>query len=377
MSSAPHPYFKPLGWSLLHSIHNSPFEGCPGTKRLTAVHKIFERFSKGKPGERVMNQAGFQGFCEEVGTVNDELTRRLFLAIDDDNTGSIDCAEFLAGLRLLCDESGGEPWKKKRIQFCFNLIDGERNEIVDAAQIKGFLKALYTESRALVVGMMGQLEDVLGMNIGVVAGGATTHKVRWSEEPSLQAAFRTVEERRLKQYSRMRTFFSDFRERAGASFGGSGVRLAGFQRWCTTTDESVRLRVLEWLTRLGHEWLHRISLSVEGRDQHPDPGHHGHFDHGPGHITRTAYQVVRIPMLRAQFHRLTEENLVGAFGESFVMLPPVPGSELCRIWGFHADCALPSLTETQLHFLFTFRRAARCFRKRQPRQQWLRQLCRR
>ena len=39
-------------------------------KRLVHVQTIFDRFSKGKLQDRVMNLRGFQRFCEEVGMVN-------------------------------------------------------------------------------------------------------------------------------------------------------------------------------------------------------------------------------------------------------------------------------------------------------------------
>jgi len=34
------------------------------------VQKTFERFSVGKAGDKSMNQATFQAFCEEMGMVN-------------------------------------------------------------------------------------------------------------------------------------------------------------------------------------------------------------------------------------------------------------------------------------------------------------------
>jgi hypothetical protein len=261
-----------------------------------------------------MNQAAFERFCEDMGTVNADWSARLFLAMDDDNTGSIEASEFLLALRLLCDESGGEAWRQKRLQFCFNLIDLHRDQKVNQSQVHTFLKSLFAEARSITVDMMSQLEDIFGMNVAVVAGGATTHKIRWHEEPSLKCVFELVEQRRLKQYSMMRTVVSEFRERDGEGIGG--LKLSGFERWCTSPDENVRLRVLDWLRRLGETWLQRILLSVEGRDQHYDLGHHGHFQHGPGHVSRTAYQVVRMPLLRAQFHQITETSLIKQFGRT-------------------------------------------------------------
>ena len=104
-------------------------EGPPGRKLLIHVQKTFERFSVGKPGDRSMNQATFQAFCEEMGMVNPEMTKRLFLAMDDDNTGAMEATEFLNGLRMMCDDSGGgEAWKEKRVEFAFNLFDLDREK---------------------------------------------------------------------------------------------------------------------------------------------------------------------------------------------------------------------------------------------------------
>lgn len=47
-----------------------PFEGGPGKKQLIHVQRTFDRFAVGKPGDRSMNQASFQAFCEEMGMVN-------------------------------------------------------------------------------------------------------------------------------------------------------------------------------------------------------------------------------------------------------------------------------------------------------------------
>ena len=128
----------------------SQFEQGPGTKRLIHVQKTFERFSLGKPGDRSMNQNGFQMLCEEMGMVSPEMSKRLFLAMDDDNTGAMEATEFLHGLRLMCDESGGEQWKKKRVEFAFNLFDLDREKTVDQSEIKSFLKTFYSEARGMI-----------------------------------------------------------------------------------------------------------------------------------------------------------------------------------------------------------------------------------
>lgn len=35
----------------------------------------------------------------------------------------------------------------------------------------------------------------------------------------------------------------------------NGIRLEGFEKWCTTENDTIRLRILDWLKSLGNEWL--------------------------------------------------------------------------------------------------------------------------
>jgi hypothetical protein len=60
----------PLGWSLRHTLHQSPFEGVPGLLRLHHVQHMFERHASGQGRDRAVNQRAFQAFCEEMGMVN-------------------------------------------------------------------------------------------------------------------------------------------------------------------------------------------------------------------------------------------------------------------------------------------------------------------
>ena len=93
----------------------SPFEGATGIKYLVHVQSTFERFSVGASTEdKHMNQDQFQRFCEEMGLVNQEMSRRLFLAMDDDNTGAMEAYEFLAGIRKMCgrtEADGTADWR--------------------------------------------------------------------------------------------------------------------------------------------------------------------------------------------------------------------------------------------------------------------------
>jgi Ca2+-binding EF-hand superfamily protein len=223
----------------------SQFEQGPGTKRLVHVQQTFERFAQGKPGDRSMNQIKFQMFCEEMGMVNPEMTRRLFLAMDDDNTGAMESTEFLNGLRLMCDESGGAPWMKKRIEFAFNLFDLDREKTVDQAEIKSFLKTFYTEARNMVVGWIGQFEASFGKDVAVVAKGGAAGKVRWNDDPALQRALKALEDKMERERELMSEAALNFRE----SKEENGIRLEGFQKWCTTDNDAIRLRLLDWLRR--------------------------------------------------------------------------------------------------------------------------------
>lgn len=77
-----------------------------------------------------------------MGLVNEEMSKRLFLAMDDDKTGAMEAHEFLAGIRKMCDESGGKTWLEQRINFAFMLFDLDREGTVDQSEVKSFLKCV-------------------------------------------------------------------------------------------------------------------------------------------------------------------------------------------------------------------------------------------
>ena len=318
----------PLRWTSARTLHASPFEGVPGLHRLVHVQAMFDRHAAGKGADRAMNQRAWQAFCEQMGLVDAAMTRRLFLAADNDSTGAVEAHEFLRAVRLMADDwsaGGGEgsaAWDTARLQFAFDLIDEGGEGTVSSAQIKAFLKAFYAEARNVLVELMNQLEDILGMDIGVVSNRGATYKVRWSEEPSLQRVFASLEAKLAKEQWRMVDHALDYRAK-----GEAGLNFAGFRKWCTAPKDEVRLRVLDWLKVLGDLWLQRMALAVHKDDsadgpsrhhhggacQHKHPGrtHPPHPRHPP---SRSAYQVSRVPMFGFTFSLLTQQKLTAAFG---------------------------------------------------------------
>ena len=258
------------------------------------MQKTFERFSVGKPGDRSMNQATFQAFCEEMGMVNPEMTKRLFLAMDDDNTGAMEATEFLNGLRMMCDDSGGgAAWKEKRVEFAFNLFDLDREKTVDQSEIKSFLKTFYTEAINMAHGWIKQFEELFGPDVGVTGKGGSTGKIRWKDDPSLQRTLKALEDKMERERELMSEAALNFRQ----SKEENGIRLKGFENWCTTENESIRLRMLDWLKMMGNQWLQRMALSQAEREQ----------QHVPVARNPKGFKVSKTPGLAAKYSRVTQE----------------------------------------------------------------------
>lgn len=227
------------------------------------------------------------------------MTKRLFLAMDDDNTGAMEATEFLHGLRMMCDESGGEAWKEQRVQFAFNLFDLDREKTVDQSEIKSFLKTFYTEAINMVHGWIGQFEDLFGADVAVTGKGGTTGKIRWKDDPSLQRSLKALEDRMERERELMSEAALNFRQ----SKEENGIRLKGFENWCNTQNETIRLRILDWLKMLGNQWLQRMALSQAEREQQSVP------------VARNpkGFKVAKTPGLSAKYSRITQEQVDKVF----------------------------------------------------------------
>ena len=38
----------------------------------------------------------------------------------------------------------------------------------------------------------------------------------------------------------------------------NGIRAEGFEKWCNSENETMRLRILDWLKMLGNQWLKKM-----------------------------------------------------------------------------------------------------------------------
>eukprot|EP01046_Picozoa_sp_COSAG06_P063232 COSAG06_NODE_14597_length_1144_cov_1.322488_3_plen_124_part_01 len=119
----------------------------------------------------------------------------------------------------------------------FNLFDEDRAGVISGAQIRTVLKTFYSEARHVLVELMGQIEDIYGMDIAVVSTRGTTYKVRWSEEPSLQRVFASLEKKLADERWRMVDYSLDFREQGQVD----GLSFNGFCKWCSTNNDRSRL----------------------------------------------------------------------------------------------------------------------------------------
>ena len=73
----------------------------------------------------MLRQEKFDELAQDLGMINPEISERLFLALDDDNTGVMECGEFIHGMRLLVGEERGKHAVKfeERIHFAYRLFD--------------------------------------------------------------------------------------------------------------------------------------------------------------------------------------------------------------------------------------------------------------
>ena len=69
---------------------------------------------------------------------------------------------------------------------------------MDQSEIKSFLKTFYSEATNMVTGWIEQFENTFGEDVGVVSkksGGASSRKLKWNEDPSLQRSIKALEDK--------------------------------------------------------------------------------------------------------------------------------------------------------------------------------------
>ena len=110
-------------------------------------------------------------------------------------------------------------------------------------------------------------------------------------------AMKSLEDKMERERDVMSEAALNFRE----SKEESGIRLAGFEKWCTTENDVIRLRILDWLKHIGNQWLERMSLSQAEREADSTP------------LPRSAFRVAKNPGLRAKFSKITQETFEKVF----------------------------------------------------------------
>lgn len=123
---------------------------------LSTIYRTFDEFGSGKPGEKLLSEAQFEGLCIEMGLVNTDWSERLFAAVDDDVTGALDIYEFLAGLRKMCDVDDAKM-ETARSTFAFTMFDLDRGGTLQTVEVKEFIKNFYKVARDVVDRWMGQV----------------------------------------------------------------------------------------------------------------------------------------------------------------------------------------------------------------------------
>jgi Ca2+-binding EF-hand superfamily protein len=120
------------------------------------IKTTFDRFSTAG----FMNEDQFCDFCVEMGLGNRMIIKRLFLCMDDDNTGALESFEFVRGLRAMCD---GTLKDKDRLQFAFHLFDEDRGGLIELDEAVSFVRSFATAARQLSDSWAGCFEDMFGV----------------------------------------------------------------------------------------------------------------------------------------------------------------------------------------------------------------------
>jgi Ca2+-binding EF-hand superfamily protein len=146
------------------------------TNLVARMKTVFDRFSTGG----FMNEGQFGDFCVEMGLGNRMLIKRLFLCMDDDNTGALESFEFVRGLRAMCD---GTFKDRDRMQFAFHLFDEDRGGLIELDEVVDFVRLFAVASQQLSESWAGCFEDIFGVQSGAEDGVESQHA---------RAAFRDV-----------------------------------------------------------------------------------------------------------------------------------------------------------------------------------------
>jgi Ca2+-binding EF-hand superfamily protein len=125
------------------------------TSLVARMKTAFDRFSTAG----FMNEDQFSDFCVEMGLGNRTLIKRLFLCMDDDNTGALESFEFVRGLRAMCD---GTFKDKERLQFAFHLFDEDRGGLIELDEAVSFVRSFASAAHQLSDSWAGCFEDIFG-----------------------------------------------------------------------------------------------------------------------------------------------------------------------------------------------------------------------
>ena len=105
------------------------------------------------------------------------------MAFDDDNTGALDHYEFFLGLRAMNGYSA-DAEHIDRFAFTFfntELLDGERDDVINVKEIEGFLLSFYSEACDLAASNLHQFENIFGPSVASVAVRGLPNRVPWAE----------------------------------------------------------------------------------------------------------------------------------------------------------------------------------------------------
>ena len=159
-----------------------------------------------------------------------------------------------------------------RFAFTFfntELLDGERDDVINMKEVESFLLSFYSEACDLTASNLHQFENIFGPSVASVAVRGLPNRVPWAEsdekasmdEASLQGAHENAQ----LFATRLVEWAGKQRAEGGVSDEPppEGLTRDDFKRWAGRENtEANRLAIYDWLEQLAATW--RPGLLTQG-----------------------------------------------------------------------------------------------------------------
>ena len=190
--------------------------------------------------------------AKNTGVMNETWGSRLFVAMDGDNTGSLDPYELVEGLRA----ASGVSIRREASEFAFAMLGTDVNSQVTAASLRTLVSEFECQARAVVEAWVTHFEQVFGELSSWRSDAALRQVLLQLNVTTQEAIDRTCEA-------------LEVRSQAGGSADVPsdviGYRM--FSAWCEDSNEP--LGILGILREMVIEWVEWMASAQRDRDRRP------------------------------------------------------------------------------------------------------------